>query len=111
MTDKIVVLSTCGSEDEADRLARLLIERRLAACVSVVPRLRSVYRWKGVVESSDEWLLLIKSSLPLFDRLRGTIEGAHSNQVPEVLALPVIDGAAPYLDWLQANLEEGSAGD
>jgi periplasmic divalent cation tolerance protein len=115
MTDKIVVLSTCGSEDEAERLARLLIERRLAACVSIVPRLRSVYRWNGAVESSDEWLLLIKSSRPLFEQLRGAIEGAHSYQVPEVLALPVIDGAVPYLNWLQANLEanleEGSATD
>ena len=111
MTDKIVVLSTCGSEEEAERLARLLIERRLAACVSIVPRLRSVYRWNGAVESADEWLLLIKSSRPLFEQLRGAIEGAHSYQVPEVLALPVIDGAVPYLDWLQANLREGSAAD
>jgi periplasmic divalent cation tolerance protein len=111
MTDKIVVLSTCGSEEEAERVARLLIERRLAACVSIVPRMRSVYRWNGAVESSDEWLLLIKSSRPLFEQLRGAIEGAHSYQVPEVLALPVIDGAVPYLDWLQANLREGSAAD
>ena len=111
MTDKIVVLSTCGSEDEAERLARLLIERRLAACVSIVPRMRSVYRWNGAVESSDEWLLLIKSSRSLFEQLRGAIEGAHSYRVPEVLALPVIDGAADYLDWLQANLQEGSAAD
>src|ERR1019366_4228161 len=111
MTDKIVVLNTCGSEDEAERLARLLIERRLAACVSIVPRMRSVYRWNGAVESSDEWLLLIKSSRSLFEQLRGAIEGAHSYRVPEVLALPVIDGAADYLDWLQANLQEGSAAD
>jgi periplasmic divalent cation tolerance protein len=111
MTDKIVVLNTCGSEDEAERLARLLIERRLAACVSVVPRVRSVYRWNGAVESSDEWLLLIKSSRALFEQLREAIEGAHSYQVPELLALPVVDGAAPYLDWLQANLGEGSAAD
>jgi periplasmic divalent cation tolerance protein len=111
MTDKIVVLSTCGSEDEAERLARLLIERRLAACVSIVPHLRSVYRWNEAVESSDEWLLLIKSSRSLFEQLRGAIEGAHSYRVPEVLALPVIDGAAPYLDWLQANLQEGPAAD
>jgi periplasmic divalent cation tolerance protein len=99
-----VVLNTCGSEAEAERLARLLVDRRLAACVSIVPRLRSFYRWNGAVESSEEWLLLIKSSRPLFERLRAALESAHSYEVPEVLALPVVDGAAAYLDWLQANL-------
>jgi periplasmic divalent cation tolerance protein len=108
MTDKIVVLNTCGSEAEAERLARLLIDQRLAACVSIVPRVRSFYRWKGAVESSDECLLLIKSSRPLLEQLRAVLEKAHTYEVPEVLALPVVAGAAPYLDWLQANLQEGS---
>jgi len=111
MTDKIVVLNTCGSEAEAERLARLLVDQRLAACVSIAPRIRSFYRWKGAVESSEEWLLLIKSSRPLFDRLRLFLESAHSYEVPEVLALPVVDGATNYLDWLQANLQEGTASD
>jgi periplasmic divalent cation tolerance protein len=105
MTDKIVVLNTCGSEEEAERLARALIEQRLAACVNIVPRMRSIYRWKGAVESAEEWLLLIKSSRPLFERLRTALESAHSFEVPEVLALPVVDGAAGYLDWLEANLQ------
>jgi periplasmic divalent cation tolerance protein len=105
MTDKIVVLNTCGSEAEAERLARLLVEQRLAACVSIVPRIRSVYRWNGAVESSEEWLLLIKSSRPLFEPLRAALEGAHSYQVPEVLALPVVDGAASYLDWFETSLQ------
>ena len=109
MTDKIVVLSTCSGEEEAERLARLLIDRRLAACVSIVPRVRSFYRWKGAVESSDEWLLLIKSSRPLFDQLRVELEKAHSYEVPEMLVLPVVAGAASYLDWLQANLGDPSA--
>jgi periplasmic divalent cation tolerance protein len=104
MTDKIVVLNTCGSEAEAERLARLLVDLRLAACVSIAPRIRSFYRWNGAVESSEEWLLLIKSSRPLFEPLRAALEGAHSYQVPEVLALPVVDGAANYLNWLEANL-------
>jgi periplasmic divalent cation tolerance protein len=104
MTDKIVVLNTCGSEAEAERLARLLVDQRLAACVSVAPRLRSFYRWKGEVESSEEWLLLIKSSRPLFEQLRAAIEQAHTYEVPEVLALSVVDGTPTYLDWLDANL-------
>jgi periplasmic divalent cation tolerance protein len=104
MTDKIVVLTTCGSEAEAERLARLLVEQRLAACVSVAPRLRSFYRWNSAVESAEEWLLLIKSARPLFERLCAALELAHSYEVPEVLALPVVDGSAGYLEWLQASL-------
>ena len=112
MTDKIVVLSTCASEDEAERLARLLIDGRLAACVSVLPRLRSYYRWQGAVENSEEWLLVIKSSRPLFDRLSAAIGKAHSYEVPEVIALPVVAGAEAYLNWMDANLEQtSSAGD
>ncbi|MEI9971950.1 MAG: divalent-cation tolerance protein CutA [Ignavibacteriota bacterium] len=105
MTDKIVVLNTCGSAAEAERLARLLVDRRLAACVSIAPQIRSFYRWKGAVESSEEWLLLIKSSQPLFERLRNALESEHSYEVPEVLALPVVEGNASYLDWLQTSLE------
>jgi len=106
MTDKIVVLSTCGSEEEAERLARQLVEQRLAACVSIAPRVRSVYRWQGAVESAEEWLLLIKSSRPLFEKLREAIGASHSYEVPELLALPVVEGAAPYLDWINSNLLE-----
>ena len=104
MTDKIVILSTCATEEEAERLARLLVDARLAACVSVIPRMRSFYRWKGAVESSDECLLVIKSSRELFDSVRARIETAHSYEVPELLALPVVDGAANYMNWLDANL-------
>lgn len=104
MTDKIVVLSTCATEDEAEKLARLLLDRQLAACVSVVPALRSHYRWKGAIESSTECLMLIKTSRDLFAELCGTLEEAHSYEIPEVLALPVVDGAANYLDWLGKNL-------
>lgn len=105
MTDQIVVFSTCPSEEEAERLARLLVERRLAACVSVVPGVRSFYRWRGVIESSGEWLLVIKSSRGLFAPMAAALEHEHSYEVPEVLALPVVEGAANYLNWLSASLE------
>jgi len=104
MTDQIVVLSTCSSEEEAERLARLLVEQRLAACVSVVPGVRSFYRWRGAVECAAEWLLLAKSSRGLFPALAAALERAHSYEVPEVLALPVVEGAANYLDWLATSL-------
>jgi periplasmic divalent cation tolerance protein len=104
MTDKIVVLSTCSTEEEGEKLARLLVEARLAACVTVVPRARSYYRWKGVVEAADECLLVIKSSRELFAELSLALGAAHSYEVPEALALPILDGAANYLHWLGGNL-------
>jgi periplasmic divalent cation tolerance protein len=110
MTDQIVVINTCASAEEAERLARLLVERRLAACVSVVPGVRSFYRWQGAIESAGEWLLLAKSSREIFPALAAALEEAHSYDVPEVLALPVVAGAARYLDWLAANVGSQEAG-
>lgn len=104
MTDKIVVFSTCGSAEEADSLARQLVEARLAACVSVISQLRSYYRWKGKVEQSDEWLLLIKTSREHFDQLRLKLEAAHSYELPEVLAVPIVAGSPNFLAWLDAEL-------
>jgi periplasmic divalent cation tolerance protein len=106
MTDKIVVLSTCASEAEAETLARSMVEQRLAACVNVIPRVRSFYRWKGALESAEEWLLLIKSSRDRFHELMAALEKAHSYEVPEVLALQVVDGAANYLNWIEGSLRD-----
>ncbi len=104
MTDKIVVFSTCSSGEEAERIARRLIETRLAACVTVLPGARSFYWWKGTIEDSSEWFLVIKSRRDLFRRLQAELGKAHSYEVPEVLALSVVDGAQAYLDWLEAEL-------
>jgi periplasmic divalent cation tolerance protein len=104
MTDKIVVFSTCASEEEAEKVARALVEARLAACVNILPGARSIYRWRGVIESAAEWLLVIKSSRPLFAQLRLALEKAHSYEVPELLAVPVVEGAPNYLSWLEGQL-------
>ena len=104
MTDKIVVLSMCASAEEAERIARKLIDERLAACVNIVPGARSFYRWKGVVEDAAEYLMIIKSSRALFGRLRSELEKVHAYAVPEVLALPVVDGAPTYLSWMGGEL-------
>jgi len=109
MTDKIVVLCTCGSFEEGERLALGLLAGRLAACVNVVPGARSFYRWKGEIESADECLLVIKSSRDLFPALSSEIEKLHPYEVPEVLALPVVAGASNYLNWLGINLREAAA--
>jgi periplasmic divalent cation tolerance protein len=106
MTDKIVVLSTCASEEEAETLARSMLEQRLAACVNVIPRMRSYYRWKGALESNEEWLLLIKSSRDRFHALMAALEKAHSYEIPEVVALQVVDGSPNYLNWIEVNLRD-----
>src|SRR5437016_566717 len=111
MTDKIVILSTCSTEEEGERLARLLVDARLAACVSVIPQVRSFYHWKGAVESTAECLLLIKSSREMFESVRARLEAAHSYEVPELLALPVVEGAANYMNWLDANLRGRTQGE
>jgi len=105
MTDKIVVLVTCGSANEARRMARTLVEGRLAACVNIVQTpLMSVYRWKGRVESAKEFLLLIKTTRGRFAALERGIRRLHSYDVPEIIALPVERGSLSYLAWLSESV-------
>jgi len=103
VTDKIVVFTTCGSEEEAEKLASALIEQHLAACVNITAPVRSVYRWKNKVEKSQEWLLIIKTRRERFDAVRILLESAHSYELPEILALPVVEGSPTYLTWLDAE--------
>ena len=104
MTDKIVVLSTCSSPEQGHRIARGLVEKRLAGCVSVLPAVRSFYRWKDAIEEDDEVLLVIKSSRALFDRVRSEIVRLHSYEMPEIIAVPIVDGSEAYLTWLDREL-------
>ncbi len=101
-----MVLSTVGSAEDAERIARALVERRLAACVNVVPGLVSIYRWKGGVERDDERLLVIKTRRDRFEALKEAIASLHPYEVPEVLALPVEAGSAAYLAWLDDAVAE-----
>ncbi len=105
MTDKIVVLSTCGSAEEAEKLAHSLVEQRLAACVNVMPRIRSYYHWKDAIESADECLLIVKSTRDRMEAILASLGKEHSYEVPEVIALPVVDGSPDYLRWLETSLE------
>jgi periplasmic divalent cation tolerance protein len=104
VTDKIVVLTTCDSEEQAERLARRLVEDRLAACTNIIPGVRSIYRWEGQIEAATEFLLIIKSRRDIFPKLREAIAQLHSYEIPEVIALPVADGSETYLNWLDREL-------
>ncbi len=109
MTDKIVILTTCDSEKAAAKLARELVDARLAACVNILPGVHSVYRWqdargKDELEEAEEWLLVIKSRRDLFAALRETIAKLHSYDIPELIALPVVEGSEPYLAWMDQQL-------
>jgi len=100
MTDKRIVLCTAGSEEEARKIARHLVEQRLAACVNIVPRIESIYRWQGKVESSKEWLLLIKTTAERFPAVCDAVRELHSYELPECIALAIEDGSSEYLRWL-----------
>jgi len=104
MTNKILVFSACESKDEAERLAKALLEARLAACVNLIPQIRSFYWWKEKIESADEYLLVIKTSADLFEQVRDLIHSKHSYDLPEVIALPITAGSPAYLDWLTREL-------
>jgi periplasmic divalent cation tolerance protein len=101
LTDKIVVLVTCGSAKEARRIARTLVEKRLAACGNILEApVRSIYRWKGKVETAKEYLLLIKTSCKRFAALQDEVKRMHSYDVPEIIALPIAAGSRDYLKWI-----------
>jgi periplasmic divalent cation tolerance protein len=104
MTDKMVVLTTCSSVEEARTIAQALVERRLAACVNIIPRIESIYRWKDEVETATEYLLIIKSSRKAFAGLRSAIGELHSYELPEYLEIAIADGSQAYLHWLEQSV-------
>jgi periplasmic divalent cation tolerance protein len=109
LTGKLVVLVTCSSSAEARKIAREVVESRLAACVNILPgAVESIYRWKGKVRSSRERLLLIKTSRKRLAKLRAAVERIHSYDVPEFIALPIVAGSPRYLAWLAECLEKSS---
>jgi periplasmic divalent cation tolerance protein len=100
MTDKRIVLSTAGSQEEARRIAHHLVEQKLAACINIVPQVESIYRWQGKIESASEWLLLIKTTAEQFEKVRDAIRELHSYDLPECIAVAIEDGSPEYLRWL-----------
>jgi periplasmic divalent cation tolerance protein len=105
MTDKRIVLTTAGSEEEARKIARHLVENRLAACVNIVPQIESIYRWQGKVDSSREWLLLVKTNQERFPAVCDAIRKLHSYELPECVVLNIEDGSSDYLQWLADSVK------
>jgi periplasmic divalent cation tolerance protein len=105
MTDKRIVLSTSGSQEEARAIARALVERRLAACVNIISSLESVYRWQEKVDSAQEWLLVIKTTEAAFPKVRDAIAELHSYDLPECVTLAIEDGSTEYLKWIEESVQ------
>ena len=103
--EAIVVLMTAANGEEAARLADLLIGAHLAACVQILPEMESVYRWQGKIERQPEILLIAKTARSKFDELEREVRALHSYETPEIIAVPIVAGSAPYLDWLHASLK------
>ena len=107
MTDFVVVYVTVSSAQEGERIARALVDERLAACVNRLGAVRSTYRWEGQVEQSDEELLIIKTNLARFNDVKQRVSALHSYSVPEIIALPILAGSEAYLRWLNEQLIPG----
>jgi len=98
-----IIFCTASSEAEGERIAAALVEKKLAACCNIIPDIKSVYRWKGQVESAEEVLLVIKSTSELFSQIKKYIIDLHSYDVPEILAIPVVDGSEEYMEWIRTS--------
>ena len=103
MSDPIIVLVTCGSEEEALKIANALVESRLAACVNLVAPIRSIYRWEERIWDEKEWLLIIKTQKDRFEDLEKKVKSLHSYSVPEIVSLPIVEGSSSYLNWITEN--------
>jgi periplasmic divalent cation tolerance protein len=99
--EEIVVFITASDEDEAARIARVLVEARLSGCVNIIKNIRSIYSWQGKIEDEKEVLMVAKTQKPLFDSLIKRVKELHSYTVPEIIALPITQGSEDYLKWLK----------
>ena len=102
--EAIIVLSTCPDADTARRIGRSLVEEKLAACVNILPPMESIYRWKGVVESASEVLLIIKSTHWKYQLIEARILELHPYEVPEIISVRADSGHVPYLRWIEESI-------
>jgi periplasmic divalent cation tolerance protein len=105
MTEHVQVLTTVASEEEAGRIAGILVERRLAACVQVVGPVVSRYRWQGKIEEGREWQCLAKTTRAAYEAVEAAIREVHCYDEPEIIATPIVAGSAGYLAWIEENVD------
>lgn len=103
MEDFIIILVTTSSEEEGRKIAQVLVEKRIAACVNIINDIESIYRWKGKISDEKEVLLLIKTRKKLYKSVEEEIRKLHSYEVPEIIALPIISGSKDYLYWIDSE--------
>lgn len=108
MPEYVQIVTTTERQDDAERIARELVQRRLAACVQVIGPIRSTYRWRGKIETAQEWQCWAKSRRDLYDQVEQAIRQLHAYEVPEILAVPIVAGSAGYLAWLEEELGSGN---
>ena len=108
MTDKVVVLVTSASKKECRKIAKHLVESKLAACVNITQHIESVYRWEGKIANEQEYQLFIKSTRELFPEIKTAISQLHSYGTPEIICLPIIEGSRNYLQWVTDSVKEAS---
>jgi len=111
VTDKVVIMVTAASRRECQKIARHLVEARLAACVNITQPIESIYRWEGKVADEKEYLMLIKSTRELFPEIKAAISRIHSYHTPEIICLPIIDGSRNYLQWLGDSVKPPAPGE
>ena len=107
-SDAIAVLMTAANGEEAARLADMLVGAHLAACVQILPEMESVYRWQGKIERQAEILILAKTTRDKFEELEREVRALHSYDTPEIVAVPVVAGSAPYLEWLKKSVSSAA---
>src|SRR3954469_1923312 len=104
----IVVVTTVGTEEQAYTIAREIVARRQAACVNILPGMRSIYRWKGKIRKDGELLLLIKTLEGEYEGVAATIRELHSYELPEILSFPVTRGEPGFLEWIASSVDKGA---
>jgi len=106
MSQFVVVLVTCGTEEEAVKVARAVVEERLAACTNLISPVRSIYQWEGKICDDREWLLIIKTRQERYKQLEEKVKSLHSYSVPEIISLPILEGSSSYLEWVRETTKE-----
>lgn len=103
MTNYIIILCNTNSKDSAETIATYLIKESLAACVNIIPKITSIYKWQNKIENDEEYLMLIKTKKELFDKVKEKIQILHPYEVPEIISIDISNGNSEYLNWINNN--------